>query len=132
VGTPPQLVEVQIDTGSSELWLNPTCTNAWYPYGCTQNGFYVSASSSTKQLSSQTFSITYGLGSVTGLYIEDNIVMGGKLFHPMLDESFADLCHRSKHSCAAVRCSYDKYRYDGRNHGGGLGLWPRYKLLQHH
>jgi hypothetical protein len=69
-------VEVDIDTGSSELWVNPNCSNAWYPYGCTQNGFYVPTSSSTRQLSSQAFSITYGLGSVSGFYIKDNIAMG--------------------------------------------------------
>ncbi|PMD38664.1 acid protease, partial [Hyaloscypha variabilis F] len=76
VGTPPQLVDVQIDTGSSELWVNPTCSNAWNPYGCAENGFYKPASSSTKVLTPDTFSIQYGIGSASGLYVLDNIAMG--------------------------------------------------------
>lgn len=78
MGTPPQNVEVQIDTGSSELWVNPTCSNSWNPSGCILDGLYYPSSSSTKVVSSNTFSITYGIGSASGVYVEDNILMGGK------------------------------------------------------
>jgi hypothetical protein len=72
-------VEVQIDTGSSELWVNPTCSTTWDPSACALNGFYNSTHSSTKVVTSSTFSIQYGLGAVSGVYVEDNISMGGKI-----------------------------------------------------
>ncbi|KAE9362827.1 acid protease, partial [Stipitochalara longipes BDJ] len=78
IGTPPQLVDVQMDTGSSELWVNPTCSNAWNPSSCIANGFYNPASSSTKRLTSSTFSIQYGIGSASGLCVLDNIAMGSR------------------------------------------------------
>ncbi|PMD56141.1 acid protease, partial [Hyaloscypha bicolor E] len=77
IGTPPQSVEVLLDTGSSELWVNPTCSNAWDPSGCNLNGFYNPASSSTSQSLNTAFSIQYGIGSASGVYYTDNIAMGG-------------------------------------------------------
>ncbi len=71
-------MEVQIDTGSSELWANPTCSNSWNPSDCILDGLYYPSSSSTKVVSSNTFSITYGICSASGVYIEGNILMGGK------------------------------------------------------
>jgi hypothetical protein len=82
-------VEVQIDTGSSELWVNPTCSNAWDPSACALNGFYSPAHSSTKVVTSSSFSINYALGAVSGVYVEDNISMGGKIFSSITE------CHAS-------------------------------------
>lgn len=76
IGTPGQLVEVDFDTGSSELWVNPTCANTFYPAGCTTNGLYNSALSSTSVNLGTPFSISYGIGSVAGTYVIDIVRAG--------------------------------------------------------
>jgi hypothetical protein len=69
-------VYVDFDTGSSELWVNPTCANSWYPAGCAANGYYNPAMSSTSQSLTTNFSIGYGIGTVSGRYVVDTVRMG--------------------------------------------------------
>ncbi|ORX49171.1 rhizopuspepsinogen precursor [Hesseltinella vesiculosa] len=75
VGTPPQTLKLDFDTGSSDLWFASTlCT------GCTGSNHtaYDPTKSSTYQKEGQTWSISYGDGSsasgITGL---DTVNLGG-------------------------------------------------------
>ncbi|KAM6159373.1 pepsin A [Rhynchocyon petersi] len=74
IGTPAQEFTVIFDTGSSNLWVpsvycsSPACTN--------HNRFNPQASS-TYQATSQTVSIAYGTGSMTGILGYDTVQVGG-------------------------------------------------------
>jgi hypothetical protein len=72
------MVEVQIDTGSSELWVNPDCAVAFYPTGCEANGLYTPADSFTSTSLNTNFSITYGIGSASGKYFTDDVGVAGQ------------------------------------------------------
>ncbi|KAK5443304.1 hypothetical protein LTS15_010839 [Exophiala xenobiotica] len=82
VGTPPQTLSLQLDTGSSDLWvLTPgacdTTTCKCPPGGCT---YFDAESSTTAELldnSEIQFNFTYGSGQVSGIYVTDNIEVGG-------------------------------------------------------
>jgi hypothetical protein len=76
IGTPAQIVEVQFDTGSSELWVNPSCAAAYYPPGCMANGNYTPSVSATSVNLGTSFSIAYGIGSVSGQYYKDTVRIG--------------------------------------------------------
>ncbi|CAK7210221.1 hypothetical protein SBRCBS47491_000703 [Sporothrix bragantina] len=65
IGTPPQLVSVQIDTGSSILWMNANCDNAANVPYCKEQSQFDSAKSSTWKSLNQTDTITYGSGNAT-------------------------------------------------------------------
>ncbi|XP_006899903.1 PREDICTED: pepsin A-like [Elephantulus edwardii] len=74
IGTPAQEFTVIFDTGSSNLWVpsvycsSPACSN--------HNRFNPQASS-TYQATSQTVSIAYGTGSMTGILGYDTVQVGG-------------------------------------------------------
>lgn len=68
IGTPPQQFLVQVDTGSSDLWI--PSNNLLY------NG-YDPASSSTFQQLQESFSIQYVKDSATGFWALDTIGLGG-------------------------------------------------------
>ncbi|TVY43409.1 Candidapepsin, partial [Lachnellula occidentalis] len=77
LGSPFQRVTVIMDTGSSELWVNPDCTNSYSSQQCTSYGRYTPSSSSTSHDVGAKFAIRYGTGSVNGEYFTDNLSMGG-------------------------------------------------------
>jgi Eukaryotic aspartyl protease len=80
IGTPGQTVKVALDTGSSELWVNPDCNNAGsatQAKTCQANGNYNPKKSSTSEISQTTSSIKYGKGEVELQYVADNITLPG-------------------------------------------------------
>ncbi|KAI0156690.1 acid protease [Hypoxylon sp. FL1284] len=80
IGTPPQQVYVQLDTGSFELWVNPDCSELQGSADvrfCQAVGHYDSASSSTATKLAGTKSLRYGIGSADVQYVTDDIDLGG-------------------------------------------------------
>ncbi|KAG1234902.1 hypothetical protein G6F68_004928 [Rhizopus microsporus] len=72
VGTPPQDFMVSFDTGSSDTWIpSSKCSNR----ACKLNAFD-SSKSSTFKLLNMSFSITYGLGSISADYAKDTMRLG--------------------------------------------------------
>lgn len=81
IGTPPQPVEVIIDTGSSELWVNPDCARSNSRRFCEQFPKYSVSRSSTVKDAVSTGFIQYGKGNVTLRYVADTITVGCKYFN---------------------------------------------------
>ncbi|KAK8102665.1 hypothetical protein PG984_015811 [Apiospora sp. TS-2023a] len=78
IGTPGQPVKVAIDTGSSELWVNPNCrtsqSTAQYQE-CLTNGEYDPDQSSTSKDLDSGNTIPYGIGTVEIEYYKDNVAL---------------------------------------------------------
>ena len=80
IGTPPQQNFVQLDTGSFELWVAPDCSSLRSQGDvrfCQAAGTYDSASSSTSELSGETNTLRYGIGSAEIEYVKDDISLTG-------------------------------------------------------
>ena len=80
IGTPPQQFVVDVDTGSSDLWVwGSGCTDP----ECTANDQFDSSESSTfvpvldENGDPVPFSITYGSGAVQGIQGNDTVTIGG-------------------------------------------------------
>ncbi|KAK3680987.1 aspartic peptidase domain-containing protein [Podospora appendiculata] len=79
IGTPPQPVFVQLDTGSFELWVNPDCSTVTGSDAafCQRVGQYDSTKSSTQSSLGTTKTLRYGIGSANISYVTDNISLAG-------------------------------------------------------
>ncbi|KAJ2995590.1 hypothetical protein NUW58_g1235 [Xylaria curta] len=80
IGTPPQPVFVQLDTGSFELWVNPNCARLRGTSDvrfCRAVGHYNSSSSSTAVKLSTTKTLRYGIGSADIQYVVDTLGLAG-------------------------------------------------------
>ncbi|KAL7625975.1 hypothetical protein AAE478_002744 [Parahypoxylon ruwenzoriense] len=80
IGTPPQQVYVQLDTGSFELWVNPDCSELQGSADirfCRAVGHYNPSSSSTALQIAGTKTLRYGIGSAMIQYVSDNIGLAG-------------------------------------------------------
>ncbi|RYP08178.1 hypothetical protein DL765_008878 [Monosporascus sp. GIB2] len=76
IGTPGQSVKVAIDTGSSELWVDPVCQNSQSLSEvdeCIANGIYDPSQSTTFEDVNSTNTIPYGIGVVRIEYVRDNV-----------------------------------------------------------
>ena len=81
IGTPPQALQLRIDTGSSDLWVNTNssqiCSLRHNP--CSGSGTYDANSSSTYDFTSDDFNVTYVDGTgASGDYATDTLSIGGK------------------------------------------------------
>ncbi|XP_049635690.1 pepsin A [Suncus etruscus] len=74
IGTPPQEFTVIFDTGSSNLWVPSVyCSSP----ACSNHNRFNPQKSSTFQSTSQTLSIAYGTGSMTGVLGYDTVQVAG-------------------------------------------------------
>ncbi|CAM2095219.1 unnamed protein product, partial [Caretta caretta] len=74
IGTPAQDFTVIFDTGSSNLWVPSVyCSST----ACTNHKKFNPSDSSTYQATSQSLSIQYGTGSMTGILGYDTVQVGG-------------------------------------------------------
>lgn len=74
-----QVVDVLIDTGSFELWVDPVCSASNVPDFCKAFGRYDPALSTTsRRIGDRKFTIKYGSGQVMGDYYKDDIYISGE------------------------------------------------------
>ncbi len=81
IGTPPQSLQLQVDTGSSDLWVNTPssklCLQNSSP--CEISGTYTANSSSTYEYVGSYFNISYVDGSgASGDYVTDTVAVGSQ------------------------------------------------------
>ena len=72
-GQETQIVDVLLDTGSFELFVNPVCASSDVPELCASFGSYNSSASQRSVPMNKPFSIRYGSGSASGQYYKDDI-----------------------------------------------------------
>ncbi|KAK3374794.1 aspartic peptidase domain-containing protein [Podospora didyma] len=79
IGTPPQPVYVQLDTGSFELWVNPDCATVsdGDSLFCERAGRYDSAKSSTASKLGTKKTLRYGIGTANISYVVDTVSLAG-------------------------------------------------------
>ncbi|KAI4126855.1 MAG: hypothetical protein LQ338_003528 [Usnochroma carphineum] len=77
VGTPPQNFVVQIDTGSSDLWIPDVRSNLCRGADCSQTGSFDDSASSTFTTNKDLFHISYGDSSeYAGVLAQDTVTIG--------------------------------------------------------
>ncbi|KAG8451071.1 hypothetical protein GDO86_003379 [Hymenochirus boettgeri] len=74
VGTPPQNFMVLFDTGSSNLWVASTYCQS---QACQNHPLFNPSQSSTYTSNNQQFSMSYGSGSLTGVFGYDTVTVQG-------------------------------------------------------
>uniref|UniRef100_A0A8C4LMC0 Pepsin A n=1 Tax=Equus asinus asinus TaxID=83772 RepID=A0A8C4LMC0_EQUAS len=74
IGTPAQEFTVIFDTGSSNLWVPSTYCSS---LACSNHNRFNPEDSSTYEATSESVSITYGTGSMTGVLGYDTVRVGG-------------------------------------------------------
>lgn len=76
IGTPPQDVELLLDTGSSDTWVF-TPHSKFNGKGAGPQSFFDETKSETWKNNNTDFHITYGIGEVTGKWGTDKLSIGG-------------------------------------------------------
>jgi hypothetical protein len=75
IGTPAQNFNLLFDTGSSDLWVpSVSCTQS---SSCLNHKKFDGSKSSSYQAGTQSFSIQYGTGSMTGIVSQDVVSVAG-------------------------------------------------------
>ncbi|KAJ8066336.1 hypothetical protein OCU04_005410 [Sclerotinia nivalis] len=76
IGYPPQTISLSLDTGSSDVWVNPQCSTSGWASFCGSYPQYDPTKSTSFVPLSQALNLRYGIIAVTGAYATDNFVMG--------------------------------------------------------
>ncbi|KAI9320502.1 aspartic peptidase domain-containing protein [Dichotomocladium elegans] len=72
IGTPAQRFNLTLDTGSAELWVpSTTCSATECPYER-----FDTSKSSTYKSSAEKFSVEYGIGKASGVYVHETVTVG--------------------------------------------------------
>lgn len=75
IGTPPQPVDLLIDTGSSDTWVFTPQTK--YSNKKKPASFFDFSQSQTIHSNDTSFTIKYGIGNAQGLWVTDTMTIGG-------------------------------------------------------
>ncbi|KAF1809918.1 Asp-domain-containing protein [Eremomyces bilateralis CBS 781.70] len=80
IGTPGQQIQLHIDTGSSDLWVNAVPSEFCESNGRCRTGAYDANASSTYHYVNSQFDISYQDGTgASGDYVKDNVDIGGAI-----------------------------------------------------
>lgn len=130
LGSPGQTVPVQFDTGSTELWVNPTCSESINAEFCEQQPRFTQ--SDTLKILDSVGSEQYKVGWANFRYVEDSVCIGCK-FGPIQYslETDMDLVHSILliNFPTAAKVSQQKFgaAYQSYEHTVGvLGAAPSY------
>lgn len=97
IGTPPQPFSLQLDTGSSDIWVPSARSNVCRQgrNACQVGAFDTSKSSSFVDLSRNTFQIQYVDGSqIQGDYVSDTLKMGDSVTLQNMTMGLAEVASR--------------------------------------
>ena len=76
IGDPPQYVELSLDTGSSDIWVNPLCAGSRDAETCESYSRFNCTRSPTCTETEQAMGLRYGTGFALGRYYTDDIHIG--------------------------------------------------------
>ncbi|CCC11183.1 hypothetical protein SMACR_03889 [Sordaria macrospora] len=76
IGTPPQTVTLILDTGSPDLWVNPTCETSGQEEYCQSFAQFDYTKSKTIEDTGAADILGYGKGNVTIEYVTDDVTIG--------------------------------------------------------